>query len=474
MSPPGTALVLGGGFAGLAAAIHLALAGCEVTLLEQAPGLGGKAGEVRENGYRFDTGPSVFTLPHVVADLFAAAGEDVPFELRPLEPLCRYLYPSGRVWDVYQDIEKTTAQLSRKEAETYRALLTAARGLFEASAPVFVYGESPSLLDMARYGLRHGLAARPFKTLEGLVDAYDAPPDLKQFFLRFATYFGADPYRAPAVLHNIAWVELGLGVSYPAGGIHAVVAGLGALATRLGVKVCTGVRVERLEARNNLLDTVYTSAGAFQGDVVVSSLDIVRTHQLLGKTTRLGRLEPSLSGFVMLLGVTGATPGLAHHSVSFSGDYPAEFRALREGRFIDDPTLYLYVSSKLQSQDAPRGGENLFVMANAPALSPGKTLDEDCYAEHLSEVLERRGFGVRDRLVVRHTLGPRHLAGLAHRGSIYGAATHSLLRALRPGPRVKGVNNLVLAGGSVHPGGGIPLALLSGKNAARLALQLPR
>ena len=468
-----TALVLGGGFAGLSAAIHLALAGREVTLLEQAPSLGGKAGEHREHGYRFDTGPSVFTLPHVVEELFRAAGENLPFELRPLEPLCRYLYPSGRVWDVHQDVDKTTAQLSKQEADAYRALLQVARELFEASAPVFVYGQSPSPLGMMRYGLRHGLAARPFKTLENLIDASKPSSDLKRFFLRFATYFGADPYRAPAVLHNIAWAELGLGVSYPVGGIHAVVASLGALAARLGVTVCTGVEVERLETRGLRLDTVHTSAGAFQSDVVVSSLDVVRTHKLLGQRARVERLEPSLSGFVMLLGVTGETPRLAHHSISFSSDYGAEFRALAAGAFSDDPTLYFYVSSKLQPEDAPPGSENLFVMANAPALSQDKTLDEEAYAEHLLEVLERRGFSVTNRLAVRHILGPQHLSRLAHRGSIYGAAPHSLLSTLRPNPRVRGVSNLVLAGGSVYPGGGIPLALLSGKNAARLVSSLP-
>ena len=469
-----TALVLGGGFAGLSAAVHLALAGLEVTLLEQAPSLGGKAGEVRENDYRFDTGPSVFTLPHVVEELFKAAGEAVPFELWPLEPLCRYLYPSGRVWDVSQDVDKTTAQLSQKEADAYRALLEVARKLFEASAPVFVYGRSPSPLDMMRYGLRHGLAAQPFKTLDGLINAYGASPDLKQFFLRFATYFGADPYRAPAVLHNIAWVELGLGVSYPVGGIHAVVVGLESLAKRLGVRVCTGVKVERLETRGSRLDTVHTSAGTFGADVVVSSLDIVRTYRLLGKKARVEGLEPSLSGFVLLLGVTGETPGLAHHSISFSNDYAAEFRALAAGKFSDDPTLYFYVSSKFQPQDAPPGAENLFVMANAPALRDGETLDEEAYAEHLLKVLERRGFDISSRVKVKHVLGPQHLAGLAHRGSIYGAAPHSLLSTLRPSPRVRGVSNLVLAGGSVYPGGGIPLALLSGKNAARLAASLPR
>ena len=462
-------LVLGGGFAGLSAAIYVALAGGEVTLLERSSALGGKAGRFERGGFRFDTGPSVFTLLQVVRDIFEAAGEPLPFELKPLDLLCRYRFSSGRVWDVYQDFEKTTAQLSRSEAEVYRNLLNEARKLYEAAAPTFVFGRSPSLFDLTRYGLRHGLKAHPTKTLAQLVKSFGATGELEQFFLRFATYFGADPYRAPAVLHNIAWVELGLGVSYPVGGIYAVVEGLAALAKKLGVRVCTGVEVEGLESRQNRLTSVQTSTGTFKADAVISSLDVVRTHQLLGKKTRLEKLEPSLSGFVLLLGIEGETPELAHHTISFSDDYPAEFRAVREGKFPGDPTLYFNVSSKTESADAPAGCENWFVMANAPALG-GKELDEEAYAKKVLGVLERRGFNVKDRLRFTHVLGPRHLAQFAHRGSIYGTAPYSLLTTLRPRQKIRGVDNLFLAGGTVHPGGGIPLALLSGRGAAELAL----
>ena len=463
-------LVLGGGFAGLAAAIYAALAGGEVTLLEQSSTLGGKAGRFERGGFRFDTGPSVFTLPQVVRDIFDAADEPLPFELKPLDLLCRYRYPSGRVWDVYQDVDKTTAQLNRSEAEVYQNLLAEARKLYEAAAPTFVFGRSPTLFDLTRYGLRHGLRAHPNKTLAQLVKNFGATGELEQFFLRFATYFGADPYRAPAVLHNIAWVELGLGVSYPVGGIYAVIEGLGALAKKLGVRVCTGVEVERLESHHNRVTSVQTSAGEFRADKVISSLDVVRTHQLLGKKTRLETLEPSLSGFVLLLGIKGEAPELAHHTISFSKDYPAEFRAVRAGKFPIDPTLYFNVSSKTESADAPPGCENWFVMANAPALS-GKALAEKAYAEQVLGVLERRGFRVRDRLEFMHVLGPRHLAQFAHRGSIYGTAPYSLLTTLRPQQKIRGIDNLFLAGGTVYPGGGIPLALLSGKGAAELALK---
>lgn len=470
MKSPRTALVLGGGFAGLSAALHLALDGVQVTLLEQEREVGGKAGEFAEDGFRFDLGPSVWTLPEIVTDLFARAGETPPV-FRPLEPLCRYLYPSGRVWDASLDPEATTAQLTQDEARAYRRLVREARALYEAAAPTFLFGRSPGPRELLRYALGGGLRAHPGKRLPALLEQFGASGDLMPFFLRFATYFGADPYRAPAVLHNIAWVELGLGVFYPVGGIKGVVRQLAALAQKLGVDLRTGVRVERLETRGGRVRAVHTSAGPFAADAVVSGLDLIRTHRLLGRRSRAERQGPSLSGFVLLLGLEGETPGLAHHNISFPHDYRAEFRAVRRGHLPEDPTLYVSISSKTETGDAPTGCENWFVLVNAPALSnasPDWEAEGGRYAEHLLRVLARRGLDVRDRIRVQKTFAPTYLARLAHRGAIYGAAPHSLLSTLRPKQTVRGVRNLVLASGTVHPGGGIPLSLLSGRHAAAL------
>jgi phytoene desaturase len=473
-SPKGTALVLGGGFAGLSAAIHLALEGVQVTLLEQLDEVGGKAGEFVQDGFRFDLGPSVWTLPEVLYEPFERAGAPLP-ELAPLAPLCRYLFPSGRVWDVSTDAEQTAAQLSAEDAGVYLHLLREARTLYEAAAPTFVFGRAPGPRELLRYGLRGGLKAHPGRRLPELLRAFGATGDLETFFLRFATYFGADPYRAPAVLHNIAWVELGRGVYYPVGGIKGVVRALRQLAESLGVRVHTGVTVARLHRVRGRVREVLTDAGAFSAEVVVSSLDLVRTHQLLGKRTPAERLEPSLSGFVLLLGLDGLTPALGHHNISFPGDYRAEFEAVRRGELAADPTLYLSLSSRTKPDDAPPGGENWFVLVNAPALSRDRPIDwaaeSPRYADHLLGVLARRGFDVRGRVRVQKTFSPAYLGRLAHRGAIYGAAPHSLLGTLRPKQTVRGVDNLFLAGGTVHPGGGIPLALLSGKHAAALALE---
>lgn len=465
-------LVLGGGFAGLSAAVNLALSGVSVTLLEQLPEVGGKAGEFVQDGFRFDLGPHVWTLPGVVGELFLRAGEAPP-EFRAVSPLCRYRYPSGRVWDVGLDLGLSTAQLSTAEAQVYRRLLSEARTLYETAAPTFLFAQAPGVKELARYGLSGGLRARPFTSLPDLLKTFGATGELETFFLRFATYFGADPYRAPAVLHNIAWTELGLGVFYPVGGIKGVVRRLRTLAERLGVDVRTGVSVTRLHTVGSGIAKVETDAGEFAADGVVSSLDLIRTHRLLGRKTRVEGYEPSLSGFVLLLGLDGETPELAHHTISFPEDYRAEFEAVRRGELPLDPTLYLSISSRTDPADAPPGCENLFILVNAPALTEPPTLDWELegprYTEHLLDVLARRGLDVRGRVRVQRAVTPAYLGRLAHRGAIYGAAPHSLLRTLRPKQTVRGVRNLVLAGGTVHPGGGVPLALLSGKHAAALA-----
>ncbi len=474
--------VVGAGFAGLAAAIDLARLGARVTLLERAEEVGGKAGEWSLEGFRFDIGPSVFTLPDVVDAIFRDAGRERPFELRPLTPLCRYVYPSGRVWDVHSDLEPTLAGLEAGEGRAYVRALEAARRLYEDAAPTFVRGPAPGWLRLAAYGVRHGLRASPGRRLPDLLTALGVSGDLLPFFLRFATYFGGDPYRAPAVLHNIAWVELGLGVTWPVGGVHGVVRALRALAEDLGVEVHTGTEVQALPQRAGRVREVVTDTETLAVDGVVAAVDRRWALALLDRTAPVRR-HPSLSGTVALLGVRGVDARLAAHNVLFPDDYAAEFDDLRAGRHPRDPTLYLHASSKDDPDDAPPGCENWFVMANAPALPAGDATGRPGAAQpspedaarrpadaaasrRLRTTLAARGFDSAGRTVVERDLGPAELARFGDRGAIYGAAPHGLTSTVRPGPRVRGVANLLLAGGTVHPGGGIPLALLSGRHGA--------
>jgi phytoene desaturase len=472
------ALVLGAGFAGLSAAVELALGGAEVVVVERAGRPGGKAGELRVDGFRFDTGPSVVTLPEVLTAPFEAAGRRFPLELRSLDLLARYRFASGRVLDVHRDVDATTAQLDAAEARAYRSLLDEARALYEAAAPVFVHGPPPGPARLARYGLRHGLRARPWARLPDLLAAHGARGELRDLFLRFATYFGADPFRAPAVLHNIAWVELGLGVVAPEGGVAGLVHAYEGLARELGVRFRYGEEVVALRPRPDGAPEVTTRTGEGERTLrparLLSSLDRDRTARLAGARPPGAHAEPSLSGMVLLLAVDGAHPDVAHHTLSMPADYAAEFAAIRAGRTPTDPTLYLTIGARVRPDDAPPGAENWFVMANAPALGPeGDGIDEAAYADAMEDLLVRRGWlrpGEARRVAA---LGPRHLAGLASRGAIYGAAPHSLLATLRPPQYLRGLARTRLAGGTVHPGGGIPLAVLSGRRAARALLARP-
>ncbi|MDZ7707591.1 MAG: phytoene desaturase family protein [Trueperaceae bacterium] len=466
------ALVLGAGFAGLAAAIELALTGAEVTVVERMGAPGGKAGEVRSAGYRFDTGPSVVTLPEVIAAPFRDAGRAVPLKLRPLDPPARYRFASGRVLDVRRDVEATTAQLSASEARAYRTLLDEARAMYEAAAPTFVHGPHPGPARLLRYGLRHGLRAKPWAKLPDLLARHGAHGELRDLFLRFATYFGADPFQAPAVLHNIAWVELGLGVVAPEGGVAGLVRAYETLARQLGVRFVYGATVTELRPRASAAPEVRVQrdgrAAAYRPTRLVSTLDRDRTLRLLGRRAPGARVTPSLSGLVLLMAVEGRHQDVLHHTLSMPADYAAEFQAIRHGRAPADPALYLSLSCRSEPEDAPPGAENWFVMANAPALDgDGAGIDEEAYARRVEALLVRRGWLREGEGRTLAVLGPRHLAELASRGAIYGAAPHSLAATLRPPQRLRGVRDTVLAGGTVHPGGGIPLAVLSGRRAAR-------
>ncbi len=286
--------------------------------------------------------------------------------------------------------------------------------------------------------------------------------------------------------------------------MHALVRALAARAGELGVRLCTGAEVEGLVLERGRVRAVQVSGGTLQVDAVVSAADRSVSYALAGSRPRPERAPPSTSGFVLLLGVEGNDPGGPLHTVLFPRDYRAEFGDLRRGRLPADPTLYLHVGARAGGDDAPPGHESWFVMVNAPPLPEGAgddpvavtlppesayapadlppllgpdgapaTAAETAYAARVLAALEARAGLARRRLRVWRLVGPRQLAVTGHRGSIYGRAPAGLLGALRPAPRVPGVTNLALAGGTVHPGGGIPLALLSGRHAADAVLGAP-
>lgn len=482
--------VFGGGVGGLAAAISLASAGQRVLLLEQNEWIGGKMGEHRAAGFRWDSGPSVITMRNVFESLFAAAGQRLEdyLTLKPVNPLTRYFFWDGAQVDICRDLSQTLEQiaaLEERDVEGYLAFLAEAARVYRIVSPVFLFGPPPTFASLRMVSPADALSVDLLGTLQKRIERAVRHPHLRQLLGRFATYVGASPYLAPATLTSIAHVELSQGVWYPQGGVYELGRAYERLATQLGVEIHYRARIKRLRVQGDLLIGVELENGeSLTSGVAISNIDVTTTYALIDAAIaqkqfrKLNRRATSCSGFILLLGVEGSHPALAHHNVFFSKDYRREFEQIfRQGRLPDDPTIYVAITSKSDNDHAPAGCENWFVLVNAPPLSQaaGEQQEEEslAYAEHLLQRLAERGFDLRSKVRYQKVITPRDLQRLtgAWRGALYGISFNNRFAPfLRPGNRSP-VRGLYFAGGSVHPGGGLPLATLSGMQAARLVLQ---
>jgi phytoene desaturase len=460
--------VVGARVGGLAAGIALAHAGHRVTVFEQADAPGGKCASVSRDGFRWDAGPSLLTMPHVFADLFGATGGPLEAELDLLrvEPVTRYAFADGSTVELSADLPRAIAALDAWSpgagADWTRFLRTCA-GMWRASERV-LSGPPPWPPRRPEPGAgapRPGdaLAVRPWWTLRDLARAHTRDPRLQMIIERFATYAGADPRRAPAALAVAGYVEHAFGAWYPRGGLYELVRALVRRLEALGGELRLATPVERILVRDGRARGVDAGGGAIEADAVVTDVDesVVR-GRLLGQ--RLRQRERSLSGLALLLGLRGRTPDLPHHAIRFPADYDAEFDdVFVHRRPVRDPTIYVSAPSATERGDA----ETWFVLVNAPAV--GDAADWEAATRELVARL-----GVEDRVatLVRRTPGDLERETGALGGAIYGAAPHGRLAGLRrPGQRVRGVAGLSLVGGTVHPGGGLPLVVLGARTAAR-------
>ncbi|MEM6285291.1 MAG: phytoene desaturase family protein, partial [Chloroflexota bacterium] len=338
------AVIVGAGIAGLTAAIRLAADGWQVQVYEKNDQVGGKMGEVRAEGFRWDTGPSVITMRHVFEELFAYAGRDLNdyLTLLPVDPLTRYFYPDGSVLDASADLTKMSAEIEKfdeRDVEGYLRYLSYAAKIHRITGPVFIYNEPPKIWDILSVPPHEMPAVDPLRTMNGAIESFVRSPQMRQMLGRFATYTGASPYRAPATLNVIAHVELNGGVWYPQGGIYAIASALEKLATELGVEIYTGCPVEQITVENGSATGIVIQGGqAITADAIVTNFDVALVYEKMlpseiatpQRLKHLTSVEPSCSGFIMLLGVEGQYETLAHHNIFFSPDYPAEFKNIFE------------------------------------------------------------------------------------------------------------------------------------------------
>jgi len=481
-------VVIGAGIGGLSAAVGLAARGFQVTLVEKLDRPGGKMGEVRSDGFRWDTGPSVLTMRHVYERLFEAAGRrlDDYLDLLPINPITRYFWRDGATIDAVADEEAMCENIRRafgpRDVDGYRRFMRYVRRLHDVVSNPFLYRHKPGWRDLMSLPLADVLKIDALRTMHQAVSAHFKDPHLVQLFDRFATYNGSSPYRAPATLNVIAHVEMAQGAWYPRGGIFQLARAWERLATELGVEIRYAEPAQEICVQGGAATGVRLANGSvIQAGAVVCNADYTWAQQtLLPARNHAGadRLEPSCSGFVLMLGVRGAHPELAHHNILFTGDYRREFDDIFDRRIAPrDPTLYLCITSKTDPEHAPAGHENWFVLVNAPFLSPNFdwSCEADRYAQHirgllianLGRILTVAEAQAMVRVERRFTpLDLQETYG-GHRGAIYGFSSNTRTTAfMRPGNRDRAIARLYYAGGSVHPGGGVPLVALSGLAAA--------
>jgi phytoene desaturase len=488
--------IIGGGLGGLAAACTLAARGYHVLLLERNRWLGGKAAVLDEQGHRFDMGPTILTLPSVIRRIYAEAGRRLEdhLDLIRLDPQWRCFFDDGSVLDLRQDVGAMAAELAQFSpragvAAGYRRFLERSARLNAISERYFFWRPVGSLRDMfaARSAvqpsmLRALVDMRPGQSVASLVRSLVPDARVAQMLDHFTQYVGSAPDQSPAVLCGIAHMQTGEGVWYPRGGIAAVARALAGLARELGVESRCGVGVRRIlrdpdgRARVLLADDGEEIPVA----AVVANSDTVRTHRdLIGgaplrRFEGRRRYEPACSGVVLYLGLDRAYEHLAHHNFLFSRDPEEEFDAIyRQGEPAPDPTCYVAAPARTEPEVAPPRGESLYVLVHTPYLRPHHDwkLLLPAYRRTIFDKLAATG-GLHDlerRIRFERWLTPRDIHdrfGVLN-GAIYGLASHGkLLGAFKPSNRSPDVEGLYFAGGSAHPGPGMPMVLMSGWIAA--------
>ena len=479
-------IVIGAGLGGLSAAIRLAKSGFDVTVLEKNETVGGKVNLVETSGYKFDTGASLLTMRHVFEDLFRFCERRIEDYLTivPLDPICRYFWSDGTRFDASSDLQKTEAEIAKlnpSDVENFRLFLADARRKYEIAERTFLahsLNDLPKLLRPTY--LRDLLAISSLKTLAAHNKNYFQSEKLRQLFNRFATYNGSSPYQTPATFALVPFIEFGLGAWYARGGIYEIPKALEKLAREFGVEIKLNSAVEKVIVENKRAVGVRLENGEIiRGDAVVANSDAIETYRnLLDEkffSKKLDRREPSCSGFVLLLGVKKNFPQLAHHNIFFSDDYRAEFDALFQNlRPAPNPTVYICATSKTDATQSPPNCENLFVLINAPYTSDKTNwqIEAKSYRDVVIEKLEKFGLeNLNDSIEFEQIITPEDFEKKyrTNRGSIYGVSSNGVFSAfLRVPNKSKQIENFYFVGGATHPGGGMPLVLLSGKMAADL------
>lgn len=481
------AVIVGAGIAGIATGIRLAAKGYEVQIFESNSYPGGKLSSFEKEGFRFDAGPSLFTLPQLVTELFDLCGEHASdsFAYQKKEIICNYFWKDGTRFSMPADLDEAVRSISKsfvEDSDSVRKYLARGANKYDSTRSVFL---ERSLHKASTYfsgdtirALGSALRLDLSRTLHQVNSSTFSNPKLVQLFDRYATYNGSTPYKTPGIMSMIPHLEMGLGTFFPEGGMRSITDSLVSLAERQGVTFTYNTPVQSIDILNGTATGVATMDGHQAADLVVSNMDIFSTYKHLmpsvKKPHRVLNQERSSSALIFYWGVEGIYPELDLHNIIFSDKYKDEFAAIFDQKtIIDDPTVYINISSKCQATDAPSGCENWFVMINAPGNfgQDWDALIEIARHNILAKIWRTIGIDIGSKIKTQSILDPRSIERntSSHQGSLYGTASNNRFAAFLRHPNFTNkIKHLYFVGGSVHPGGGIPLCLNSAKIVSNL------
>jgi phytoene desaturase len=476
------AIIIGAGIAGIATAIRLSLKGYQVEVFEAGPIAGGKLSEMKLNDFRFDMGPSLFTMPQYVDELFTLAGKKPSdyFKYEKLDIVCNYFYEDGTRISAFADRNKFAEEIAAKtedSAESIIQFLENSKNIYEITNSVFLQRSLHKWSSYFSWQTFKSLIRFPqidaFRSMNKSIESYFKDYKTIRFFNRYATYNGSNPYKAPATLNVIPHFEQYFGAYFPVGGMYSISSSLEQLARDLGVTFNFNSYVEEIVLEKGRANAVIVNGLSYAADLIVSNMDVWYTYQNLLKNfavpERIQKQERSSSALIFYWGINRSFPELEMHNIFFTENYREEFKQIWEDKSIyHDPTIYVNISSKSKSDDAPEGSENWFTMINVPS-NTGQNWDEliaDARKNMIDKLSKNLGCDISQHIVCEEILDPRSIDSktFSYQGSLYGSSSNSQFSAfLRHANFTSKIEGLYFVGGSVHPGGGIPLALLSAK-----------
>ncbi len=484
---PDKAIIIGSGIAGLAAATRLAVLGYQVSVYESNAYPGGKLSVFEKDGFRFDAGPSLFTQPDNIEALFELAGEPIGeyFNYRPVEVACRYFFENGKIIDAFTDQNKFEAELAEKAGEDPAKLsnyLERSGKLYDQVGTVFLNHSLHKRNTWLHQRVIKALKAVKIPYLFGTLDAYNtkqfSSKEARQLFNRYATYNGSNPYKAPGMLSLIPHLEQNLGTFYPEGGMISITSALYRLALKKGVEFHFNTTVQRIIHHEGKARGIVVNEKNVYADTVVSNADVYFTYkhllQHIPKAKKLLKLERSSSALIFYWGINRAFPQLGLHNILFSDHYKDEFDHLFNRKtLMDDPTIYINITGKMESGHAPEGKENWFVMINVPANygQDWQQFAQQARISVINKINRLLDTNIESHIESESLLDPVMIEERtgSYMGSLYGTSSNSKLAAFfRPPNFTSYIRGLYFCGGTVHPGGGIPLCLKSALIATEL------